>query len=169
MADKESDGELLENAYRQHRGQIYRFLRRRTGSHEEAEDLTQRVFADAAAALSASRPPDSRLPWLYAVAQRRYIDEVRRRQTAATAELAGGSAVASVDPSYGVSVAKALRRAIDGLPGDQRSVVVMKVFEERPFDEIAERLGSTEAACKMRFSRAIHRVREELRQEGFEP
>lgn len=167
MADNERKGEDLENAYRQHREQIYRFLRRRTRSHEEAEDLTQRVFADAAASLPSSNPPDSLLAWLYAVAQRRFVDDVRRRQR--TVQLLDSYEAAQVDPVYGSVVAQALKRTIGELPADQRTVVVMKVFEERSFAEIADELATTEAACKMRFSRAIRRVREELRREGLEP
>lgn len=174
VADKEEkqedDRELVERAYRQHQGQIYRFLRRRTGSPDEAEELTQRVFADAAAALSSSNPPDSLLAWLYAVAERRWADELRRRQKAAghLADQPRGAGV-HADPFYGPAIAQALRRSIAALPPDQRSVVAMKVFEELPFAEIAARLSSTEAACKMRFSRAARQLREALREEGLEP
>lgn len=170
VPDKEDIDDLAEQAYRRHYGQVYRFLRRRTGSHHEAEELAQRVFADAAAALSSRNPPDSLLAWLYAVAERRFVDELRRRRKFSE-YLAGQSPEAHVrvDPYYGGGVADALRRAIAALPDDQRHVVVMKLFEERPFDDIATRLGTTEAACKMRFSRAMRQVQEQLRQEGHEP
>lgn len=167
---KERDRDLVERAYRQHQSQIYRFLRRRTGSHDEAEDLTQRVFADAAAALSSSSPPESLLAWLYAVAERRYVDEIRRRQKVA-GYFAGQprSSGLHADPFYGPTVAEALRRTIGALPPDQRSVVAMKVFEELTFAEVAARLNTTEAACKMRFSRGVRQLREALREEGLAP
>lgn len=170
VPDKKEHDDLAERAFRQHYGQIYRFLRRKTGSHDEAEELAQRVFTDAAAALSKKNPPESLLAWLYAVAERRFVDELRRRKKVA-AHLAGQSPDSHnrVDPYYGANVADALRRTIGALPEDQRVVVVMKVFEEMQFGEIAARLGTTEAACKMRFSRAIRRVIEQLRQEGLEP
>lgn len=170
MPDKDRDVDLAEQAFRQYYGQIYRFLRRRTGSHHEAEELAQRVFTDAAAALSTKDPPESLLAWLYAVSERRFVDELRRRKQVA-AHLAGQSPGSHfrVDPFYGQNIADALKRAIGVLPKDQRAVVVMKIFEERQFAEIADRLGTTEAACKMRFSRAIKLVVEQLRQEGVEP
>jgi DNA-directed RNA polymerase specialized sigma24 family protein len=46
---------------------------------------------------------------------------------------------------------------------------VLKLVEGRSFREVAERLELTEAACKMRFSRALERLREELEKEGVEP
>jgi RNA polymerase sigma-70 factor (ECF subfamily) len=170
VPDKEDQENLAETAYRQHYGQVYRFLRRKTRSDHEAEELTQRVFTDAVAALSSENPPQSLLAWLFAVAERRFVDEVRRRASA-TAYVARQSTEAHlwVDPFYGAGVAGALRRAVGALPPAQRSVVVMKVFEERPFQEIASTLGTTEAACKMRFSRAIRQVRDQLREEGVEP
>jgi RNA polymerase sigma factor (sigma-70 family) len=169
VSDK-NEYEDLERAYRQHYGQIYRLLRRKTRSHEEAEDLAQRVFTDAAAALSKNNPPESLLAWLYAVAERRFVDELRRRGKAAAYRVERSlEPHTRVEPFYGSSVADALARAIGVLPEDQRMVVAMKVFEERKFSDIAARLGTTEAACKMRFSRGIRQVIEQLRQEGLEP
>ncbi len=63
---------------------------------------------------------------------------------------------------YGHGVAAALRDAIAALPESQRRVVVMKLLEGRSFAEIAARLGASEAACKMRLSRALERLRDEL-------
>jgi len=77
VADKEREHDPADEAFRLHYGQIYRYLRRQTGSHHEAEELAQRVFADAAAALASKNPPNSLLAWLYAIAQRRFVDELR--------------------------------------------------------------------------------------------
>ena len=170
MADKDRELDPADEAFRLHYGQIYRYLRRQTGSHHEAEELAQRVFADAAAALASKNPPDSLLAWLYAIAERRFVDELRRRKRSAAArDRHGSTASGRVEPVYGPDLAAALKRAIALLPTDQRDVVVMKLFQERRFSEIAEELGTTEAACKMRFSRALATLRDELRREGIEP
>jgi RNA polymerase sigma factor (sigma-70 family) len=167
---KRRENDLAEEAFRQHYGRIFRFLRRRTGSHHEAEELTQRVFADAAAALGSKNPPESVLAWLYVVAERRFIDELRRRTRGERAgELAAQTPNTAPPPSYGPGLAAALGRAIADLPADQREVVTLKLFREMRFSEIAEQLGSTEAACKMRFSRALATLRERLSEEGIEP
>jgi RNA polymerase sigma-70 factor (ECF subfamily) len=52
--------------------------------------------------------------------------------------------------------------AVARLPLSQRRLVVMRVVEERPYREIARELGCNEAACKMRLSRALQRLRDEL-------
>jgi DNA-directed RNA polymerase specialized sigma24 family protein len=48
-------------------------------------------------------------------------------------------------------------------------VVKMKILEGRPFAEIAERVGATEAACKMRLSRAVVQLKTELNERGLGP
>ena len=78
--DKQGVSDAVERAFRRHYGQVYRYIRRRTGVRERAEDLTQEVFAAAAAALPRfRRRAGSALPWLYTVARRRFVDELRRR------------------------------------------------------------------------------------------
>jgi len=154
-------------AFVRHYGSVYRFVRRHGTGREEAEDLTQEVFAAAVSALGEARvesPPPLR--WLYTVAQRRLLDVARRRRfvPAAAAE-----EVPAPDAAYGSDVAEALARAVAELPDSQRRVVVAKLWEGRSLAEIAERLGTSEAACKMRFARGLAQLRDRLKEEGIEP
>jgi RNA polymerase sigma-70 factor (ECF subfamily) len=163
----QSKPDRAETAYKSHRDQIYRFFLRRTGDHHEAEDLTQRVFADATAAFKrADFEPASMLSWLFAVAERRLHDDVRRRITARRGLRLLSHREEAPDTGYSRQIANALRESIAHLPEAQRHVVVMKVMEGRSFAEIAAKLGTSEAACKMRMSRAIAHVKEDLTREG---
>jgi RNA polymerase sigma-70 factor (ECF subfamily) len=150
-------------AFRRHYRQLYGFVRRRTVSDVDAEDVVAEVFADAATALERFRPGATPvLAWLYTVARRRLADEARRRSRTP-------AFVVAEPMEYGADVARAIRRALDALPDGQRSVVVLKLIEGWSFREIAERVGATEAASKMRVSRALERLRDELEQEGVGP
>jgi RNA polymerase sigma-70 factor, ECF subfamily len=165
MVGKPRD-DLAGEAFRLHFHDIHRYLLRRTGSAEDAEELAQRVFVDAAAKLDANNPPDSMLAWLYTVAERRFVDEIRRR--ARLREML--RALSTLRPEaveYGGDVAGALHKALDRLTDESREVVVKKLFEGRSFKEIADQMGSTEAGCKMRFSRAVREIRDEFEREGF--
>lgn len=166
----EPEGEdLAGEAFRLHFQQIYRYLLRKTGSAHEAEELAQRVFADAAATFDAGDPPDSVLAWLYAVAERRFIDEIRRRARAQEVVIRLGAESNRGSFDYDPQTARALHSALDKLNPDSRRVVVKKLFEGRPFREIATEMGSSEAACKMRFSRAIRQLRDDLGEQGLAP
>lgn len=171
LSDKQSPVDRVEASYREHRDSIRRYLLRRTRDHHEAEELTQRVFVDAAKALSnPACEPESMLAWLYAIADRRLVDELRRRARASSHVRRLSSSSVSPDAlEYGGDLVGAIRGAVSNLPPDQRKVVVMKVFEGRSFAEIASVSGASEAACKMRFSRAIRQVRASLDDQGHAP
>ena len=149
---------------------IYRFVRRRSGSREDAEDMTQTVFVEAAANLTRVYA-DGRSPlaWLYTVASRRLIDQTRRRGRAP--ELVPLDTIAALpgEVHYGAAIGRTLREAIDLLPENQRHVVARRLIEGASFAEIADDEGATEPACKMRYMRALQRIRTHLEREGFEP
>lgn len=160
--------EPAEIAFRAHYEQVLRFVRRRTASPEDAEDIVQSVFADASARLNEFQPGETPvLAWLYTVAQRRLIDHLRRADTArrhAPAEVCPVD-----DAEYGHEVASVLGQALAALPERRREVVLLRLIEGRSFAEISRRTGDTEASCKMRFARALASVREYLRKEGIRP
>jgi RNA polymerase sigma-70 factor, ECF subfamily len=152
-----TEARTIEQAFVRYRTDVYRFLLRRTRNHHDAEELTQQVFADAAAAVTGAGPPRSMQAWLYVVAERRLADELRRRERAAkTAELLVAEQAASGDPAH------VLQDAVGHLPPRQRQLVELRVVEGRSYREIARVLGSNEGACKMRLSRVLRRLRDEL-------
>jgi RNA polymerase sigma factor (sigma-70 family) len=164
--DESEQAESVRDQYEQ----IYRYVRRRSRTVEDAEDVTQQVFADAAAALELAKGRQPRvLGWLYRVAQRRLADEARRAIRVRERKREALDVAPTPASAYGRSVARAIGDAIGGLPQSQRQVVVMRLLEGRSFGAIAHRLDVTEAAAKMRFVRGLEAVRESLRREGIEP
>jgi RNA polymerase sigma factor (sigma-70 family) len=162
--------ELTAAALRADYDEVFRFVRRRTATEDEAAEITQTVFAQAAARLEpvrqGSTPP---LAWLYTVAQRRLVDEARRRSRRGLPLPLEAAEIESNERVYGDEVARALRAALAALPGPQRDVIVLRLIEGRSFDEIAARVGSSEGACKMRFLRGLRVVRDVFEEEGIEP
>ena len=164
--------DCAEAAHRRYYASVYRYVRRRTRSREDAEDLTQTVFAEAVSGLdNAAGESCSALAWLYTVAKRRLIDEHRRQQVrpAQVISLDAARLEQQSERDYGVEVAGALARAIAGLPIEQQRVVVLKLVEGRRFSEIAANLGVSEEACRARLSRALRTLRARLEEEGITP
>jgi RNA polymerase sigma factor (sigma-70 family) len=166
LFEKPGVNDVAERAFRRHYAHVYRYVRRRTGDHHRAEDLTQQVFADAVARLHESPSPP--LAWLYTVAQRRFADEARRdvraRRLGALRIVAGEES-----REYGADLGAALRAAIDRLAPGQREVVVLKLLRGAKFAEIGDRLGISTEAAKMRFVRALEALRSDLEEEGLRP
>jgi RNA polymerase sigma-70 factor (ECF subfamily) len=159
---------LAELAFRRHHAQIYRYLRRKTGDADRAEDLAQEVFADAAAALrNGDWRPASMLAWLHTIAQRRFADEARRRRHPASGVPLDDVLDEVPAPEYGDELSRALVDALWRLPPGQREIVVMKLLRGASFSDIASALGVTEAAAKMRLQRALAALRRDLERQGI--
>ena len=161
---------LAELAFRRHHAQIYRYLSRRTGDPDRAEDLAQEVFLDATAALAVPGfGPTSMPAWLHTIAKRRFADDARRRRL-----LVGGSVTdGGVDELPAVDCdgddRRALIDAIALLEPSERRVISMRLLHGCSFREIASSLRISEAAAKMRFQRALRVLRRELEQQGVGP
>ncbi|MGH3428539.1 MAG: RNA polymerase sigma factor [Mycobacteriales bacterium] len=162
--------EPAARAFKQYYRQIYRFLLRRTRNPQDAEDLTQEVFVDAAAALEHFRPGETPvLALLYTIAHRRFVDATRKQARAQRISLSAadellGEPATSADER---EVALALREALQALPPEMRDVVRMKLIFGLSFSEISDRVGVSEVACRKRFQRALKVLRATLAGEGF--
>lgn len=164
--------DVAAKAFREHYERVYGFVRRRTSTHEHAEDVTQAVFVAAAEHLG-RRAREARVPvlaWLFRVARNNLIDEARRQRRRGTSiPLEAVAEELEQPPQYGGEVARVLRRAFRRLPEAQRRIAIMRLLEGRSFAEIAVELGTSEAACKMRLARALTTMRAEFEREGIEP
>ena len=166
LSEKKGVNGVAEGAFRRHYQHVYGFFRRRVRDPHRAEELTQDVFAAAAAGLPKPKEGDPPvLAWLYTVARRRFVDESRRLSR----ERRPKDLPARTTSDYGPFVARELREALGELPRGHSQVVVLKLLRGMTFAEIGAEVGLTEAAAKMRFRRALETLRAELIERGIEP
>lgn len=144
---------------------VYRFVRRRTDSDAAADDLTQQAFVDAA---SSGAEPGHRadLGLLFTIAKRRVIDEMRKPKRDIV-PLEQAERVPA--PERSRDIALAVSEAIEQLEPAQRQLVVLKLLRGLSFAEVSQITGATEGACKMRFRRALERIRADLEEKGIQP
>ena len=176
MKDRQPD---FHEIHREFRPRILRYLARMVGE-AEAEDLTQEVFAKAAHALGAFRGESSLATWIYRIATNTALDAMKKgsfRQIARGANVpleeiaaAGDGALACVDggnPSLDERVIRGemnacIRQVIETLPANYRTCIVLSDLEDLSDAEIAEVLGLSLQAAKVRLHRARARLRESL-------
>ncbi|HYI10033.1 MAG TPA: sigma-70 family RNA polymerase sigma factor [Thermoanaerobaculia bacterium] len=148
--------------YEAHFGRIYAFIAHRVRDRSVAEDLTAEVFRHALSAIGGFEwrgvPFAS---WLYRIAANEIADYVSKaaRERGSVAE-----GEPSHDESDRIEDRAMLFRLVDGLPADQRRVIVMRFAEERSIREVAEDLGRSEGAVKQLQWRALQTLRSQMGQ-----
>jgi RNA polymerase sigma factor (sigma-70 family) len=164
LQDAERDPAAFPELYARHVSAVHGWLRRRLDW--AASDLTAETFARAW--LLRKRFRDDRdgsaLPWLLGIAARLLADAVRRERidTRARArlglpvDLASEDGYAEVEARLSPQVA--LDQALRSLPAHERQAVELRVIDELPYGQIAQRLDIRPAAARLRVSRALRRL-----------
>ena len=146
-------GELYTRNFRV----VYAYVARRAASREEAEDITSEVFHQALANLKRFEWRGAPFAaWLMRIASNAIADRWRLRAR----ETGDPPDQELSDPSMeGVELHAALFQLVDGLPEDQRRVIVSRFVEQKTIREIAHELKRTEGAIKQLQFRALERLR----------
>ena len=159
-----------------HRPQIFRFLLASMRDVDLAETLTQECFLKAHRNWKSFRGESSAMTWLMRIAINLQKDYWRNRriqfwrQTRSNAVdldeasewLPNGERNAEQQMLAREQVAQ-VWRVVKGLSERQRTVFLLRYVEERELSEIAEATGLSEGTVKAHLSRALGRVRTELR------
>jgi RNA polymerase sigma factor (sigma-70 family) len=141
-----------------HAAELHRFLVGLVGP-TEAEDCLQETYMSALRAYPRLRHGDNLRGWLYAIAQRKATDAVRRSSRRPARDLGGVEVVASppADPPD-----DGLWRAVQRLPSKQRAALVHRYVLDLAYAEIATRMGISEEAARQNVSAGLRRLRREV-------
>ncbi len=161
--------ESFETIYTQYFPRVYSFIYRLCSDEGLAEELTQETFYQAFRSFKKYRGESELFTWLASIAKYTFFGYVRKKRR--SAEIVDLELIADTladdenDPEEHVGRSEtiaALRQAIDEMPDKYRDVVILRLYAELPFSEIAESLGITENSAKVIFHRAKKQLSEKL-------
>jgi RNA polymerase sigma-70 factor (ECF subfamily) len=136
---------------------VYAYAVRRVASREDAEDLTSEVFHQALANLKRFEWRGAPFgAWLVRIAGNAIADRWRSRSRHREDPL---TTEASDESMSDIERRATLFQLVEGLPPDQRRVIVMRFVEEKSIREIAQGLKRTEGAVKQLQFRALEKLR----------
>ena len=156
---------------------VYRLCLRLLGDRDEADMATQDAFFKAYQALARhhSLEIDDPAKWLTRIAVNNCLDRLRSRalrfwrrrtspedESAVLARATGGSPGAD-DLVFARQIDHRLREALAALSIRQRAVFILRHYEDRSLDQIAEILQLDLGTVKAHMSRALAKLRVELR------
>ena len=149
----------LETIYREHRQGLFALALSITRSAPLAEDAVH----DALLRLwrSDREPEGDTVAYVFASVRNAAI-EIRRRRHDVTGCDSVFADVAATPSTADAETAGRIRRAIDRLPLRPRQVVVMRLYGELTFQQIADTLGEPLQTVASRYRRSLEQVRQEL-------
>ena len=154
--------------YEAHAGYVYGYLRARTPSAADAEELASRTFANALANLGAYRGRGPFRAWLTAIAHNLLANWYRgrgRRPPTAPLEEAFGVASDAPGPEAAFERSEETRRvraAAAALAPDRRELIALKYADGLTNAEIGRRMGRSEGAIKALHHRTLRQLERAL-------
>ncbi len=166
--DSAAFGEL----YDRYADQVYRFAYSRLRNRADAEDLTSEVFLKAMHGIKAYRHTGRAFSaWLYRIALNAHADRYRSQRPMDSLDEQADLA------SYGKSVIdQVVRRvqvrtvwtAVNRLPRQQRTAMILRFRDDLPLSTIAEIMGKSAPAVKLLLFRGVHSLRRRLPRTEFQ-
>lgn len=148
--------------YATHNRQLVRFAYLLTGDTGLAEDLVADVFAQVLRRWGRTTIDDPQAYLRRAVANR-FNSTLRRRYLARRhRDTADGSDRGVVHADERLSERDAMFQALDRLPDGQRTIVVLRYYEDLSVAEAAHALGVSEGTIKSQTARALERLNQIL-------
>lgn len=163
------DGDMaaFETLYARHRGPLFRFILRQSGSHALAEDLFQETWSRIVRARSSYRPSAKFTTYLYRIARNCLIDQYRRAGAQAAVVVdqptAAAESVAVTDDPVAAAEADDSRalllQLLAQLPPEQREVFLLRAEAGFTVAEIGALTNTPPETVKSRLRYALTKLR----------
>jgi len=188
MTERDIDQQLVERVQRgdkaafdllvvKYQRKIFRLLSRLIRDQAEIEDVAQEAFVKAYRALPNFRGDSAFYTWLYRIAintaKNYLVSQGRRAPTSTQADIEDAETFDDGDHLRDLNtpdsmlvtkqVAEAVNRAIDQLPEDLRTAIVLRELEGLSYEEISESMQCPIGTVRSRIFRAREAIALELR------
>jgi RNA polymerase sigma-70 factor (ECF subfamily) len=168
---REGDQAAFRMLFEKHAGPLLGFVDRFFHNRAVSEEVVQEVFFRVYRARKKYRPKSKFTTWLYTIATRASLNELRRgvfKQRRQELGDADGAAPAVDQEVAGRRLQERVAGILTGLPEKQRAAFLLVRFGGRSYGEVAQILGLSESAVKSRIFRATDAVRRGLSEDGSE-
>lgn len=146
---------------------LYWHVRRFLCSHEDTDDLLQEIFIKIWTSLPTFRGESQLYTWIYRIATNESLNFLQKQKIRAALRFEDISARLDekIDEDTGVSgdeAQKALMKAMSRLPSKQKTVFIMRWFDDLSYEDISEILGTSVGALKASYHFAQEKIRAEI-------
>jgi RNA polymerase sigma factor (sigma-70 family) len=151
----------LDELYRAHAAEVYRYVYAVLGNRADAEDVTQTTFVNALRALERGERPRKPANWLITIAHNLMRQRFRQQQSRPR-QVELDHDLPSLEADEDGPSIEDLVRALQRIPESQREALVLREMEGRSYKEISAILDVSETALESLIFRARRSLAEEL-------
>ena len=166
------DVDAFETLFRTHQRSVQGWVLRIVRDPSAAEDVTIEAFWRMHQAHARFDPERGFEPWARRIATHAALDWLRRKRPESDLPPEQWDTVpaqAGGDPAISSELRARTVQAFARLPAKLRVAALLAVVEERPHKEVAEALGISVGAVKLRVFRALRLLRKDLTRQGITP
>lgn len=169
------DMAAFEQLVEVHQRRVVGTVAKMIGDDQDAEDIAQQVFLRVWKSAGKYRPTAKFTTWLFTITRNLVFNELRRRKRHPTDSIDAKEEAhrptksvretESENPDQAFlqrEMQEAIQAAIDDLPEPQRLAIVLRRYEDLPYEEIAEVLNLSVSAVKSLLFRARNQLRTSL-------
>lgn len=166
----EGDGDAVEELVSKYQKRIYALCYRMAKNIEDAKDLTQKTFMRAVEGMRGFRRESSFKTWLYRIAINVSLDHVKknRHEERELEESITGNQAGTLLALIEDEQRKYVRLGLDELPERQRLAIILRAYEGLSCSETADVMGCSEGAVKAHYHNAVKKLKEILKEKGYE-
>lgn len=170
---REGDIEAFELLVELHQSAVVGTVAKMLGGPNDAEDIAQQVFIRIWKSAKRYEPQAKFTTWMFTITRNLVFNETRRRKRKPTVSVEEREEESHrvVEDEHGISpdaevlhveLEKAVDDAIAALPEKQRMAVVLRRYEEMPYEDIGKVLEMSVPAVKSLLFRARTQLKETL-------
>jgi RNA polymerase sigma-70 factor (ECF subfamily) len=156
---------FVDALYNKHHTEIYAYLVRMLRDSELAADLTQDAFVKAYRNYDTLEKDENARAWLYQIAHRVALDELRRRKIIRMIPWSGearGAAPSAERMAMDLRLSGPLERALASIPERQRAALLLAELHDLTGLELAAAMGVSHVAARAILTRARESLRRAL-------
>lgn len=160
--------QLFNQIVKDYSERLYWHVRSLVCSHEDTDDLLQDIFIKIWNALPTFRGDSQVYTWVFRIATNEALNFLNKKKVRAALafESLSETLVRNVesDPFFdGDEAQRELSKALARLPAKQRTVFILRYYDDMSYEQISQILGTSEGALKASYHIAYEKIKLHLK------
>ncbi len=161
----------FEIIYKEYYQRVYAFLYRLCDHHDLAEELTQETFYQAFTSMHRYQGKSEVFTWLASIAKHcyyKYLKKHKQDLQSANLDMVADLICDSDDTNPEIAIqkkdiAETVRKIVNDMPEKYREAVILRIYADLSFAQVAKAMNITENSAKVLYFRAKKMVMEALK------